>query len=267
MNKQLADYHIHTTLCNHANGAMKTYVKQAISLGLCEMGFADHNPLPAQFNNPYRMLTEELNNYLDIINDLRQQFPQIKIRAGIELDYIENAADFLDNFVSENNFDYVIGSVHYLKSDSNYQLTYLNDFSLDDPAQLFNKYFDQLERAIATRWFDIIGHFDLPRRFWGDMNRELIERAGKILEQIKHYDLCLEVNTSGFRTKNVEEPFPSLTLLQMAYDLDIPLTLGSDAHQPKDVGSHFQETKALLKQIGFEYIYFFENHQRIPHKI
>ncbi|MDZ7356749.1 MAG: histidinol-phosphatase HisJ [candidate division KSB1 bacterium] len=267
MNKQLADYHIHTSLCNHANGAMKAYVKQAITLGLCEMGFADHNPLPAHFNNPYRMLTDEMSNYLEIIHDLRQQFPQIIIRTGIELDYIESATDFLEKLVTENKFDYVIGSVHYLQSDAKDQLAYLSEFSHEDTTRLFHAYFDHLEKAIKTGWFDIIGHFDLPRRFWGDLPDETIERAGHILEQIKDYDLCLEVNTSGFRTKNVEEPFPNFNLLQKVRALDIPVTLGSDAHQPGDVGSYFQETKALLKQIGFEYIYFFENHRRIPHKI
>ncbi len=267
MSRQLADYHIHTSLCNHANGAMKAYVKRAIAVGLSEMGFADHNPLPADFNNPYRMLTDEISSYLEIIDDLRQQFPQIAIRTGIELDYIETAAEFLGNLVAENNFDYVIGSVHYLRDNSNDQLRYLNELSSADTRQLFDQYFNQLEKAIATGWFDIIGHFDLPRRFWGNMSDESMERAGQVLEQIKQHDLCLEINTSGFRTKNVEEPFPNLNILKKARALDIPVTLGSDAHQPNDVGSYFQETVALLKQIGFEYIYFFERHQRIPHKI
>jgi HisJ family histidinol phosphate phosphatase len=70
MNEQLADYHIHTTFCNHANGTMRQYVKQAISVGLREMGFSDHNPLPAHFNNHYRMLPDELQIYLDIISSI-----------------------------------------------------------------------------------------------------------------------------------------------------------------------------------------------------
>ena len=267
MIEQLADYHIHTTFCNHANGTMKQYVKQAISVGLREMGFSDHNPLPASFNNPYRMLPEDLQIYFNIINDLQAQFPQIKIRAGIELDYIEEAIDYLEKFVSNNDFDYIIGSVHYLNMNASQHLAYLNDIHNYDKAWLFQIYFENVEKAITSGLFDIIAHFDLPRRFWGDLDETAMSYAVHALKSMKKNDLCLEVNTSGFRTKNVEEPFPCCKLLQLANELEIPVTLGSDAHRLCDVGSYFDEAIALLKEIGFEYIHFFANRQRIPLKI
>ena len=267
MIKQLADYHIHTTFCNHANGTMKQYVKQAISTGLSEMGFSDHNPLPAHFNNPYRMLPDELPIYLDIINDLQIQFPQILIKTGIELDYIEDAIDYLRKLVIENNFDYVIGSVHYLNMDSSHNAVYLNDFHNDNKIPQFQKYFDTVEKAAEAGLFDIIAHFDLPRRFWGDMDEISMAYAIHALEQIKKNDICLEINTSGFRTKNVEEPFPGVKLLYLARDWEIPVTLGSDAHHPRDVASYFQEAIILLKKIGFKYVQLFNNRQRIPLKI
>ena len=267
MIEQLADYHIHTTFCNHANGTMKQYVKQAISAGLSEMGFSDHSPLPARFNNYYRMLPEDLQIYLNIINDLQAQFPQIKIRTGIELDYIEEAIDYLENFVSNNNFDYIIGSVHYLNMNTSQHLAYLNDIHDHEKIGLFQIYFENVKKAIKTGLFDIIAHFDLPRRFWGDMDNMSMSYAVHALELIKKNDLCLEINTSGFRTKNVEEPFPCCKLLHLAKDWEIPITLGSDAHKPVDVGSYFDEAIALLKEIGFEYIHLFANRQRIPLKI
>ena len=267
MIEQLADYHIHTTFCNHANGTMRQYVKQAISAGLREMGFSDHNPLPAHFNNHYRMLPDELQIYLNIINDLQIQFQQIKIRVGVELDYIEEAVDYLGKFVAENNFDYIIGSVHYLNMNASQHLAYLKDIHNYEKAELFQIYFENIEKAIATGLFDIIAHFDLPRRFWGDMDDMSMSYAVHALELMKKYDLCLEINTSGFRTKNVEEPFPGSKLLHLAKEWEIPVTLGSDAHKPGHVGSYFDEAIALLKEIGFEYIHLFANRQRIPLKI
>lgn len=267
MIKQSADYHIHTMFCNHANGTMKQYVKQAISTGLREMGFSDHNPLPANFNNPYRMLPGDLPIYLDIIKDLQTQFPQIKIRTGIELDYIEDAIDYLRKFVTENSFDYIIGSVHYLNVDSSHNTVYLNDFHNDKKTPQFHNYFETVEKAVAAGLFDIIAHFDLPRRFWGDLDEISMSYAIHALELIKKNNICLEINTSGFRTKNVEEPFPGVKLLSLARQWDIPITLGSDAHHPHDVASYFQEAIILLKKIGFEYIQLFDNRQRIPLKI
>ncbi len=267
MIKQLADYHIHTAFCNHANGTMKEYVKHAISAGLSEMGFADHNPLPAFLKNQYRMLPEDLQIYLNIINDLKNQFPQIKIRVGIELDYIEVATDYLKKLLEEYKFDYIIGSVHYLNLDSTQKLPYLSDCHSQNKAELFKIYFEAMEQAVSTGLFDIIAHFDLPRRFWGDLDEQSESYAVAALELIKKYNLCLEINTSGFRTKNVEEPFPGFKFLQFAKEWEIPITLGSDAHKPGDVGTYFHEALILLKKIGFEYIHLFANRKRIPLKI
>ncbi len=267
MIKQLTDYHVHTSFCNHANGTMKEYVKHAISAGLSEMGFADHNPLPHYIKNPYRMLPEDLQTYFNIICDLKNQFPQIRIKVGIELDYIEGAMDYLKKLLEENDFDYIIGSVHYLNIDSSQRLLYLSDCNSDKKAELFKKYFDAMEQALETGLFDIIGHFDLPRRFWGDLDEQSVSYAVSVLELIKKKNLCLEINTSGFRTKNVEEPFPGSKFLHLAKVWEIPITLGSDAHKPNYVGSYFHEAIILLKEIGFEYIHLFSNRQRIPLKI
>ncbi len=199
---------------------------------------------------------------MKIVHDLQFQFPQINIKLGIELDYIEDADDYLEKFVDENNFDYIIGSVHYLNVDSAHRCVYLNDLHRDKKPELFRIYFDSLEKAIHTGLFDIIGHFDLPRRFWGDLNAECLTYAKRTMELIKKYDLCLEINTSGFRTKNVEEPFPGTKLLYLAKEMGIPITLGSDSHSPRDVGSYFDEAIALLKVIGFKNINIFSNRKR-----
>jgi len=262
MIEKLADYHIHTSFCNHANGTMKEYVKHAVSAGLTEMGFADHNPLPANFNNYYRMLPEDMPIYLHIIKDLQTQFPQVNIKVGIELDYIEGAVDYLKKFVAENNFDYVIGSVHYLNVDSSHQTVYLNDLHSEKKSQLFCNYFEAIEKAVHTELFDIIGHFDLPRRFWGDLDYTSMCYAVRALELIKKNDICLEINTSGYRTKNIQEPFPGRKLLSLANEMEIPVTLGSDSHSPRDVGSYFCEAIALLKKIGFINVNFFTNRER-----
>ena len=46
----LADYHVHTPLCQHAHGWPAEFAARAVDLGLGELGFADHNPMPEQFD-------------------------------------------------------------------------------------------------------------------------------------------------------------------------------------------------------------------------
>jgi len=264
MINKLADYHIHTSFCNHANGTMKEYVKYAIRAGLNEIGFSDHNPLPANFDSHYRMQEDELPVYLKIIRELQEAYPQIKIKIGIELDYIEGAKDYLKKFVSHNTFDYIIGSVHYLSFNSSCQIVYLNDVERKKKNELYRKYFELVEQAANSGLFDIIAHFDLPRRFWGEPDVESVNYAIKALECIKKNNVCLEINTSGFRTRNVMEPFPGRYLLKLIRDLEIPITLGSDSHSPPDVGGHFSEVISLLKAIGFRELVCFTHRQRKP---
>jgi len=264
MTPRLADYHIHTSFCNHANGTMKQYVTRAISMGLVEMGFSDHNPLPARFNNHYRMLVEDMPLYLNIIEDLRKQFPEIRIKVGVEMDYIDSAVDFLRQFIENNHFDYIIGSVHYLNGQAKDHLLYFSDFNLTKKRDLFFRYFQNMKKAVQSGLFDIIGHFDIPRRFWGDLDDITMAYAEEALQLVKQNDLCLEINTSGFRTENVMEPFPGRKLLSLAQELQIPIIIGSDSHTPSHVGSYFRETVQLLKNIGFTETNFFSDRKRIP---
>lgn len=80
MTNNLVDYHIHTSLCNHADGTMKEYVKSSIEVGLKEMGFSDHNPLPPGYDGRFRMRSDDMNIYLDTIADLQEFFPEIRIK-------------------------------------------------------------------------------------------------------------------------------------------------------------------------------------------
>ncbi|MDZ7341882.1 MAG: histidinol-phosphatase HisJ family protein [candidate division KSB1 bacterium] len=262
MSTELADYHIHTSLCNHANGTMKQFARFAMAAGLMEIGFADHSPLPSAFDSHYRMLPEELTVYQLVIQDLQRFFETLNIRIGIELDYISSATGYLHEFVGQHHFDYVIGSVHYLHGNANGRLCYLNDFRAAANDNLYYTYFQQVKAAANSGLFDIIAHFDLPRRFWGLIDKAGFLCAAEALETIKSNDLCLEINTSGFRTKCVLEPFPGRTLLHLIREMKIPITLGSDAHIPGDVGSYFSEAIHLLKEIGFTEICFFKNRRR-----
>ena len=84
----LTDYHVHTPLCRHAEGWPLEMAARAVELGLAELGFADHNPMPVLFDD-WRMLREELPQYLEQVDWARRQFPLLPIRLGLEMDFLE----------------------------------------------------------------------------------------------------------------------------------------------------------------------------------
>jgi histidinol-phosphatase (PHP family) len=48
---------LHTPLCLHADGWPVDFARRAVELGIGEIGFADHNPMPGQFDD-WRMNLE-----------------------------------------------------------------------------------------------------------------------------------------------------------------------------------------------------------------
>ena len=73
--------------------------------------------------------------------------------------------------------------------------------------------------------------------------------------------MTVEINTSGLR-KEVKEQYPSVEIIREMYDLDIPILLGSDAHQPKEIAYKFKETTNLLKNVGYNQLSHFDKRKR-----
>src|SRR6516225_4425343 len=105
----MRDYHIHTPLCHHATGEPEEYIAAARRIGLDEIGFADHNPMPESFDN-WRMSIEELPRYIEMIERVRSG--DITVRLGLECDYIAGQEQWLEEVAGKADWDYLIGSVH-----------------------------------------------------------------------------------------------------------------------------------------------------------
>ena len=121
----LLDYHIHTDLCRHAQGAPDNYVKTAIKRGLGEIGFSDHCPWPAGFDMKSRMAISDFPQYKKILSGLREKFPSLPIKYGLEVDWVPGRMDEVWDSLDKEEFDYLIGSIHHV-----------GDFPFDNPERL-----------------------------------------------------------------------------------------------------------------------------------
>jgi len=101
-----------------------------------------------------------------------------------------------------------------------------------------------------SRLFDIVGHLDLIKVFKFMPKSDMTPVFRKTLEAIKESNMSIELNPAGLR-KKVGEPYPSPKLLQMAYEMEIPITFGSDAHKPRDVGFGSSEILKLARDTGY----------------
>lgn len=247
----LPDYHMHTHLCKHAQGAPSEYRSAAGRLGIPEICFADHNPNPDGYDPRHRMEMDLFPEYRSMISALRDP-GNPTVLFGIEADYYEGCEAHLATWLPSQGFDLVLGSVHFIE-----------DWGFDNPAErhvwdsvdvtaTWRRYFELVGRLADSGLFDVVAHLDLPKKFGHrPPEKDLREMVLPVLDRIAGAGMGIELNTSGLR-KPVGEIYPSSLILSLARQRDIPICFGSDAHRPEEVGYAFPRALALAREVGYD---------------
>lgn len=259
----IVDYHTHTSLCKHGTGWVEDYVRQAARLGLDEIGCSEHIPMPERFDEAHRMdLDQYYSVYAPSVTEVRDGFDgDIEIKRGIEADFFPGTEQWVTKFIGENDFDYVIGSVHFIGEWGFDNPVFVHQYEERDINATYAAYFEAIQQSATSGLFDIIAHCDLVKKFGHRPTGNLDRLIRDTMNVVRKNDLCIEVNTSGLR-KPVREIYPSESILAMASELKIPLTLGSDAHDPADVGRDFDKASALIRKYGRGEIAVFRKRNR-----
>lgn len=253
----LVDLHNHTPLCNHAEGTVDEYVQAAIQKGIKYFGFSDHAPMG--FDPTYRMSFDEMKLYEKMVNDAKIKYQdKIEVLLGYEVDYLNN---YMDERVLNADVDYLIGSVHFIDEWGFDNPEFIGRYEHEDIDLIWQKYFDAIEAMANFKHFDIVGHLDLIKVFKFMPKKDIRLLAKNALHAIKDADMVLEINMSGLR-KPIEETYPSKELLEVAFALDIPITFGSDAHKPEQVGLFDEAVVNLAREIGYTKCAIFKKRER-----
>ncbi len=253
----LIDYHMHTPLCGHAIGEPLEYAGQALSVGLEEIGFSDHAPLVSHRDSTITMDFDELLQYYQMIEEVQSQFKgKLRIKMALEADFIPGFEAKTKKILDDYPYDYVIGSVHFIKNWGFDNPEEREKWNEQDVNQVYRDYFDLLRQSAQTKFFNIMGHVDLVKKFGHRPTEDMTKEIKKTAEVFKKCGVAVEINTSGLR-KPVKEMYPSLSYLKIYCQAGVPLTFGSDAHDPKDVGKDFDKAVELAKEAGYkEYVIF-----------
>ncbi|MEK4998618.1 MULTISPECIES: histidinol-phosphatase HisJ [Paenibacillus] len=265
------DYHTHHERCGHAVGKLEEYVQRGIELGLQQLGLSDHLPLihvdPASYYPEMAMPMAELPRYVEECLTLKERYRGvIDLRVGLEADYIEGYEEQIREILSPYPWDYLIGSVHFLGEWDITDHRQVHGWESRDALEVYRLYYDAVKKSALSGLYDIIGHMDVIKRFgYGPQTPEgKAEVRALELETLKviaDSGIAMELNASGL-TKPCAEMFPAEHLLQEALKLGIPLTLGSDAHDPTKLGDGLQEARSMLWHTGFRELAIFEGRRR-----
>ncbi|MCD6339173.1 MAG: histidinol-phosphatase HisJ family protein [Verrucomicrobia bacterium] len=245
------DYHIHTPLCRHAEGAPVEYAAWAKRRGLEEIGFSDHAPMPRDDFDDWRMKASELSRYAALVEEARRAHPEMTIRLGLEVDYLPGMEDWIRELSGRYEWDYLIGSVHYVGDWDIDNPVKASRWESEDTLHVWVQYAERLTEAAASGLFDILGHLDLCKKFGYRPEGKIAELFRPLLQLAAEKGLAVELNTAGLR-KECREMYPSAEILAMAADYGVGLTFGSDAHAPRETAWEFESAVSAAKAAGYD---------------
>jgi histidinol-phosphatase (PHP family) len=266
----LTDYHLH--LRPDEVGTAEEYFTQenvdrflaaAEEQGIDELGVSEHVYRFAEalelWDHPYwrDQAKDDLGAYVEFVRTT-------PLRLGLEADFIRGAEDRLEELLGAHDFDYVVGSVHYLGrkgavDDRRYDVWE----SFSDADSLWAEYFEWQAALVRSGLFDIVSHPDLVK-MWDD--RPAPERDPRFhyepfVEALAESEIAVEISTAGLR-KPVGEIYPSRALADMCVEAGAEFALSSDAHAPDQVGFGYEQALEFLSELGVERISVFEGRAR-----
>jgi len=235
-----ADYHVH--LLGHGEGRLdlaylQEYVLKARRAGLVELGLAEHDEFLGLLDGAF-------------LARAGAEFAPLRLRLGLEVSWRPGREREIRAMTARLPFDYVIGSVHDLDGWPFDHPDFVDGYAAWDVDDLYRRYFALVAQAAASRLFDVIGHLDLIKVFGYRSRRPVVSLAEEALAAIKEAGVAVEVNTAGL-FKPAGEMYPAQDLLAACFARDIPITFGSDAHRPEEVGRELARAAEMARRVGY----------------
>jgi len=270
----LTDYHLHlrpdesdTTFEQYfTDENAARYRAAADAAGIEELGVSEHVYRFRQALDLWRHPLW-LENGKDDLDAYCEFVRTTSLRLGVECDYVPGAEERTREMLEARDFDYVVGSVHFIgEGDAavdhdGFDVWEHADASADE---IWTRYFEHFDRCARSGLFDILAHPDLVK-VWG-RNRPLPEGDLRrfyepAVEAIVAGGSAVELSTAGLR-KPVGELYPALEFAQLVVEAGVPFALSSDAHLPEQVGFGYDRAVEFLDRLGVGEIAVFEKRQR-----
>ena len=268
----LTDYHVHlrpdegdTTPERFFTAAnAERYRVVAAERGIAELGVAEHvyrfTAALDVWEHPFwrRYATDDLDDYCGFVRE------ETDLRLGIEADFVPGREDRMANLLEAREWDYVVGSVHFLRDRSLDTEEYSVWGAGESADRVWRRYFETVAEAARSGLYDIMAHPDLVK-VWGRSaprpDGDLRHFYEPAVEAFAEAGVAVELSTAGWR-KPVGEQYPALPLLEMVVDAGCPIALSSDAHVPDQLGYEYERAAELLEAAGVREIAVFEGRQR-----
>lgn len=270
--KMKADYHMHSNFSNDSNYPMEDVVTDAIKMGLQEICFTDHvEYIPTKNNDDgiSDIYTGNYDIYFETIKKLQSKYKnKISIKIGFEFGLRKEILNRFQELFEKYEVDFIILSVHRVNGLELWNHEFQEGKT---EKQYTEQYFNEMLYYVENyKNYSVIGHMELLKRY--DLNYDYpFEKIKLLITKIFKIIIAdgkgIEINTSSFRY-GMKDLLPSKDVLKLYRELGGKIiTIGSDSHRAKDLATYIEETKPILKNLGFDEFCTFEKMKPIFHKM
>ena len=273
------DYHMHFEHGSYDKDWVEGFFRADKARHLDEIGISEHSHTFPEFKELYyedlvlddsfigsfqqkwlkkNKFKYTLDEYFAFMDELKKDHP---VKTGIEVCNFQNQ-EKVKEILSAYPFDYVIGSVHFLRGwayDSSEIKAEWEKHSLRD---IYEWYTEEVEKLAASGLYDVLGHPFNIRLFRYLPDFDVTPYLERVAKALKKADMVVDVNTGTYYRYPIKEisPYPDFMKVAAAYGL--PIITTSDAHEPEDCGRYNQEAVDYAKSFGYTQIARFEGRRR-----
>ena len=240
------DFHVHTDFCD-GGASPEEMVRAALAGGLDALGFSGHSH--TAFDESWCMSVPGTAAYRAEIARLKSEYAgQIAIYCGVEQDMYSDAPTA--------GYDYVIGSVHYLRVGGAYLPVDESAAIQRDAAERFfggdiygfvEEYYRQLAQVQQATGCGVVGHFDLVSKFNADgalfdeCHPRCVAAWRAAADALLASGAIFEINTGGISRGWRSVPYPAPPILDYLIARGARFLLSGDAHRPAGLRFGFAE--------------------------
>ena len=263
------NYHLHSRCSFDAEYPLTEMCRAAKNAGITELCLTDHCDLvdeKGQPNDDFDWTAENRE-----LLAARNAYPELTIRKGVELGQAILRPEAAEKILSEPEIDFVLGSMHDSPQGIDYY--WIEYTSQAQCLSLIEDYLQALLKLSKTDYFDSLAHLTYPLRYMRDRAgfsvdfRSQDDLVQEILKTLVERGKALELNTSGFGSVS-QEPLPPEYIVKRYRELGGELiTIGTDAHEPKNIAAGLEQGMELLRRCGFRYLTVYEKRKPLQQRI
>ena len=258
----MIDGHIHIERGPYTPDWIRKFADRAVKMQLDEIWLLEHSFIFSEFESMYRsvcayseyvnawfrrQVKHELNDYLALIQKVRNETFPVKIRFGMEICYFKEFEDLTAELTKNKGFDFLLGSIHFV-----------DDFAFDhkpehwegiDTDRIFRRYFEDSVLLADSGIFDGIGHPDTIKLFGHKPSYPLTDYYMRLAEALSRNHMYADQN-SGAERRCPETASLGMDqeLLRILKEHEVKIITSSDAHYPEDVGYKIRELNLCVQK-------------------